>query len=167
MTHLEPHKGIPRYILLMMAALAGITVANIYYNQALLDLICKGVGISQVEANLVTVITQVGYALGLLFVIPLAAMPSDYWACAALLEPLRQAVPESMSPKWAFCVCLSSGLAVRLLHGLQHCSSATTMLVSSQPFSLLTSERSAYRSVTRAAACNSCLKPPTESTPSS
>ena len=42
MTHLEPHKGIPRYILLMMAALAGITVANLYYNQALLDLICKG-----------------------------------------------------------------------------------------------------------------------------
>ena len=76
MTHLEPHKGIPRYILLMMAALAGITVANLYYNQALLDLICKGVGISQVEASLVTVITQVGYALGLLFVIPLADMVS-------------------------------------------------------------------------------------------
>ena len=44
MTHLEPHKGIPRYILLMMAALAGVTVANLYYNQALLDLICKGGG---------------------------------------------------------------------------------------------------------------------------
>ena len=76
MTHLEPHKGIPGHILLMMSALAGVTVANLYYNQALLDLISKGVGISQVEASLVTVITQVGYALGLLFVIPLADMLS-------------------------------------------------------------------------------------------
>ena len=74
MIRLEPHKGIPRHILLMMAVLAAVTVANLYYNQALLNLISEGVGISQVEANLITVITQVGYALGLLFVIPLADM---------------------------------------------------------------------------------------------
>jgi predicted MFS family arabinose efflux permease len=57
-----------------MAVLSGFTVANLYYNQPLLEMICGSVGITQVQANLITVITQMGYALGLLFVIPLADM---------------------------------------------------------------------------------------------
>lgn len=73
---LTPHHGIPRHILLMMAIMAGFTVANLYYNQPLLDLICVDTGVTQVEANLITVVTQIGYALGLLFVVPLADMVS-------------------------------------------------------------------------------------------
>ena len=61
---------------MMMAVLAGFTVANLYYNRALLQLISQGVGITQSEANLITVITQVGYALGLLFIVPMADMVS-------------------------------------------------------------------------------------------
>ena len=76
MVNLTPDKGIPRHILLMMAALAGFTVANLYYNQPLLELMCCELGIRQVEANLITVITQIGYALGLLFIVPLADMVS-------------------------------------------------------------------------------------------
>ena len=76
MKQLEPNGGIPRHLLLMMAVLAGFTVANLYYNQALLELISQGIGITQAEANLITVITQVGYALGLLFIVPLADMVS-------------------------------------------------------------------------------------------
>lgn len=76
MISLTPNNGIPRHILLMMAVMAGFTVANLYYNQPLLDMICREMGIKQVEANLITVVTQVGYALGLLFVVPLADMVS-------------------------------------------------------------------------------------------
>ena len=76
MIRLTPDNGIPRHILLMMAIMAGFTVANLYYNQPLLDLICKDIGISHVEANFITVITQIGYALGLLFIVPLADMVS-------------------------------------------------------------------------------------------
>ncbi len=43
-----------------MAVVAGLTVANLYYNQPLLE----------PEANLITVITQAGYAAGLCFLIP-------------------------------------------------------------------------------------------------
>ena len=39
-------------------------------------MICRETGITQVEANLITVVTQIGYALGLLFVVPLADMVS-------------------------------------------------------------------------------------------
>ena len=76
MIRLTPDNGIPRHILLMMAVMAGFTVANLYYNQPLLDLICKDIGISHVEVNFITVITQIGYALGLLFIVPLADMVS-------------------------------------------------------------------------------------------
>ncbi|MBQ9678004.1 MAG: MFS transporter [Prevotella sp.] len=76
MIRLTPDNGIPRHILLMMAVLAGFTVANLYYNQPLLDMICRETGITQVQANLITVITQTGYALGLLFIVPIADMVS-------------------------------------------------------------------------------------------
>lgn len=76
MIRLTPHNGIPFHILLMMAVMAGFTVANLYYNQPLLNMICQETGISHVQANFITVITQIGYALGLLFIVPLADMVS-------------------------------------------------------------------------------------------
>ncbi len=48
-----------------MAVIAGLTVANCYYNQPLLEMIRHDIGVSQHEANLITVVTQTGYALGL------------------------------------------------------------------------------------------------------
>ena len=69
---LFPGQGIPRHILFMMAAVSGLTVANCYYNQPLLEDIRQQLNVTEVQANLITFITQLGYALGLLFVIPLA-----------------------------------------------------------------------------------------------
>lgn len=74
MLQLEESKGIPRKILLMMAIVSGLTVANLYYNQPLLEDIRKDIGINELQANLITFITQAGYAMGLLFVVPLADM---------------------------------------------------------------------------------------------
>lgn len=74
MIQLKENQGIPRNILLMMAIIAGLTVANCYYNQPLLELIRHDIGITEQSANLITVITQIGYALGLLFLIPLGDM---------------------------------------------------------------------------------------------
>lgn len=70
MVELKENEGIPKGIIMAMAILAGITVSNLYYNQPLLEMISDDLGISQVTANLMTVITQVGYAFGLLFIIP-------------------------------------------------------------------------------------------------
>lgn len=74
MIQLKENQGIPRNILLMMAIIAGLTVANCYYNQPLLELIRHDIGITEQSANLITVITQIGYALGLFFLISLGDM---------------------------------------------------------------------------------------------
>lgn len=76
MKQLKENGGIPRCILLMMAAIAGFTVANCYYNQPLLEMIRDDLGITAQHANLITVITQIGYALGLFLLIPMGDLYS-------------------------------------------------------------------------------------------
>lgn len=66
----EPHKGIPGQIIVLMAAMAGLTVANLYYNQPLLEMMRHDLGTTASLANLITVITQIGYAFGLCFIVP-------------------------------------------------------------------------------------------------
>ena len=74
MIQLKENGGIPNRILLMMSIVGGLTVANLYYNQPLLEEMRASLGIGELEANLITVITQIGYALGLLLVVPMADM---------------------------------------------------------------------------------------------
>ena len=68
---LKENAGIPAHLLWTLAVIAGVSVANLYYNQPLLDLMRLDFGVSEFQANLIAMITQVGYALGLLFIIPL------------------------------------------------------------------------------------------------
>ena len=68
---LKENGGLPASILGTLAVVAGISVANLYYNQPLLNLIRQDLHISEFQANLIAMITQVGYALGLLFIVPL------------------------------------------------------------------------------------------------
>ena len=76
MKQLKKNEGIERSLLLTMAVIAGLTVANCYYNQPLLEMIRHDMGVSQHEANLITVVTQIGYALGLCFLIPMGDLYS-------------------------------------------------------------------------------------------
>ncbi|MEU4098255.1 MFS transporter [Streptomyces sp. NPDC026673] len=56
----------------VFATATAITVANIYFTQPLLDQIARGFGISASAAGLVATAGQIGYALGIVAVIPLA-----------------------------------------------------------------------------------------------
>jgi predicted MFS family arabinose efflux permease len=60
-----------RALTLVLAIACGLTVANLYYSQPLLDLISNAFGVSQGAAAIIVTLTQAGYALGLLFLLPL------------------------------------------------------------------------------------------------
>lgn len=55
----------------LMAFASGATVANLYYNQPLLGEIGRTLGASGEALGLVPMMTQVGYAVGMLFIVPL------------------------------------------------------------------------------------------------
>ncbi len=63
--------GLPRTTALVFAVAASLSVANIYYAQPLLDAIADDFGISPATIGLVVTLTQAGYALGLIFIVPL------------------------------------------------------------------------------------------------
>lgn len=57
-----------------MAATAGVTVANLYYSQPILAQIASEMRISAAEAGFLPVLTQIGYGIGLFFLVPLGDM---------------------------------------------------------------------------------------------
>lgn len=73
---LTENAGFPNRLLYTLAVIAGVSVANLYYNQPLLDLIRLDLGSTTLAANHIALFAQCGYALGLLFLIPLADLYS-------------------------------------------------------------------------------------------
>lgn len=71
-TTLYEHQGIDKPLLWMFSIIGGIALANLYYCQALLNLISLDFEASEFLTNLVALFTQIGYTLGLVLVIPLA-----------------------------------------------------------------------------------------------
>lgn len=61
-------------LLWLMTIGAGLVVANNYYNQPLLGMIAKELNRSEAAASKISMFTQIGYALGLLLIIPLGDM---------------------------------------------------------------------------------------------
>lgn len=57
-----------------MTIATGLVVANIYYNQPLLADMAHTFGVSDKKAQQISLFTQIGYATGLLFIVPLADM---------------------------------------------------------------------------------------------
>ncbi|MFB4390737.1 MULTISPECIES: MFS transporter [unclassified Pseudomonas] len=58
-------------MVLLFAFCCGAIVANLYYTQPIIGLIAPDVGLSPALASLIVSLTQVGYALGLFFLVPL------------------------------------------------------------------------------------------------
>jgi len=67
----EKDNYLSRGHIVIMAICTGLIVANIYYNQPLLVLISKSFAIDPAKGGRIAFLTQAGYALGLLFFVPL------------------------------------------------------------------------------------------------
>jgi predicted MFS family arabinose efflux permease len=67
----KPTLGIDRRIVWILAIASALAVANLYYIQPLLADIARSFAISQGAAGFIATLTQLGYALGLLLIVPL------------------------------------------------------------------------------------------------
>jgi predicted MFS family arabinose efflux permease len=67
----EVVSGLSRTVTLLFAVACGLAVANVYYAQPLLDAMADEFGITPATVGLVVTVTQIGYGLGLLLLVPL------------------------------------------------------------------------------------------------
>lgn len=119
----ETGQTVNNMLVILMAVTCGLVVANIYYNQPLLLQMAGTFGVNEQQISVIATITQVGYTLGLLFIVPLgdkterrklilfklagaavfmamAAMATNYWTMvvASLLIGFFSAVPQLLLP---------------------------------------------------------------------
>lgn len=64
-------EGLSKQFILILAITSGLSVANMYYNQPLLAEIGRTFNASSNAVGYVSMLTQIGYALGMLFFVPL------------------------------------------------------------------------------------------------
>ena len=67
----ENQPGISSGLVFLLAAASGLAAANLYYSQPLLHTISKQFDISSATAGLIVTFTQIGYAVGLMLLVPL------------------------------------------------------------------------------------------------
>lgn len=97
---MKPNEGIATWLVVLLAVMAGISVANLYYCQPLLNLIREDLGLTEFQVNLMPVSTQIGYALGLLLIIPMGDLynrRSTILVCFALLIAAQLVIATSGS----------------------------------------------------------------------
>jgi len=65
------HPAISPWLTLLLATACGLIAANLYYGQPLAGPISAELGMSPAAAGLIVTLTQIGYGLGLLLIVPL------------------------------------------------------------------------------------------------
>ncbi|MBU3026635.1 MFS transporter [Zobellia galactanivorans] len=75
---MEKPRTLSNAVLYLMSISAGLVAANLYYNQPLLHLISMSFEVSESAVSNVALATQLGYAFGLLFVVPLGDMVNNH-----------------------------------------------------------------------------------------
>ncbi|MFL6659501.1 MAG: MFS transporter [Massilia sp.] len=70
-TNSQTEADISSGLLMLLATASGLIVANLYYAQTLVGPISAATGLSAQAAGLIVTLTQIGYASGLLLIVPL------------------------------------------------------------------------------------------------
>lgn len=68
---IEEKPILTKALILVLAIACGLTVANLYYIQPLLGDISKTFHVNQLSISFAATLTQIGYALGMIFILPL------------------------------------------------------------------------------------------------
>ncbi len=84
----DPGAVAPRPVILLLAFACGLVVANIYYVQPLVGLVSRTFGMPLSSAGLFVTVTQLGYAAGLVLVVPLGDIAENRRLILAMLALL-------------------------------------------------------------------------------
>jgi predicted MFS family arabinose efflux permease len=102
-----PQPQVSAATILLLAAACGLLAANIYYAQPLIKPIAETLGLAPQAAGLIVTMTQIGYGVGLFFVVPLADLVENrrlVLVCVALCAVSLMAAAFATSPI-AFLAC--------------------------------------------------------------
>jgi len=77
--------GMSRALIVLFAVSCGVSVANLYYAQPVLDDIARSFGTSSATSGLVVTFAQIGYASGLALLVPLGDLLTRRWLVPAVL----------------------------------------------------------------------------------
>jgi predicted MFS family arabinose efflux permease len=110
----HPTPEISRGMVLLLAAATGLIVANLYYAQTLVGPISRATGLTPGAAGLIVTLTQIGYCLGLLFIVPLGDLVENRRLivsalCATALALLAAAFTGSAALFLAAAFCIGLG----------------------------------------------------------
>ena len=101
-----PH--IARRTVLIFAVSCGLVVANLYYAQPMLNVIGREFKSDAGAVGLVVTLTQVGYAVGLLFVVPLGDLLNRRrLVCTVLLATTAALIAAALAPSLAVLAAVS------------------------------------------------------------
>ena len=117
----------------LLASATGLIVANLYYAQTLIGPISQATGLAPGAAGLIVTLTQIGYCLGLLFVVPLGDLLENrrliclaLLACAAALLAAASTSSASLFLLAAFSIGLTAVAAQILVPFAAHLSRPET-----------------------------------------
>ena len=92
-------REIGRTLTLVLAVACGLTAANLYYNQPLLAEMAGTFKASPAAVGVIPTLTQIGYAIGLLFIVPLGDLADRRKLVTTLLGLVTVALcATAMSP---------------------------------------------------------------------
>jgi predicted MFS family arabinose efflux permease len=106
----------------LLAAACGLTAANIYYAQPLIALIAPSIGLGETAASLIVTITQLGFCLGLVLLVPLGDLVENraltFWTLSGAVAALLAAALAPSAAAFlaaALCIGLASVAAQMLV----------------------------------------------------
>ena len=125
--------GLTPVTIFTLSICCGLSVATIYYNQAMLPLIGHSFGIATAQIGQIAMLTQLGYALGLLLFVPLGdRLQRKFLITAMLAANALSLIASALAPSFNWLLVASTALGLSAISAQIIIPAATLMAVPAQ-----------------------------------
>lgn len=125
--------GLSPTTIFTLAICCGLSVATVYYNQAMLPLIGQSFGISAVHVGQIAMLTQIGYAFGLLLFVPLGdRLQRKTLIMVMLAFNALSLVASALAPSFALLLVASAALGLSAISAQIIIPAATVLAAPAQ-----------------------------------